>query len=120
MSDTNGDTLAIFKSLADDRSRVMPVDLEDGKRLYVRRLMTDHIVAMDDAVDEKKPLPDRMKALMRVSLCDADGNLLVTDDETEAILGRIPFAPQMTIYSKALEVNGYKQVKAAGEDDAGK
>lgn len=105
--------LETFLSMADDKIEVVRVRVADTKELIVRRLLLEDLPAIEQAMNDKTDTREKMVGLLKLALCDENGERLIQTPEHEAALNRMPLGVMRAVFDRAAKINGLV------EDDEG-
>lgn len=84
-----------------------------GKKAFVRELGFDAQMAV--AADPDLPHSEKLKMIVGLSLCDADGSLLFESvDQAREVLGAMPGPATMELYEMVERVNGLDEEATEG------
>lgn len=105
--------LETFMSLANDETEVVRVRVSDTKELIVRRLLLCDLPAIEAAMNDKTDTREKMVGLLKLALCDENGDRLIQTEEQEALLNKMPLGVMRVVFNRAAKINGLV------EDDEG-
>lgn len=94
-----------MRSLLERKRVIKPVQIGD-ETYYVRSLPLSAILKFSELTKQDKSQANIMASIIRLGVCDADGNEVFTDDDLPALANPEAGAEFMKLSNAALDLSG--------------